>query len=85
MNKYGLAARNNLEGRKNLIAKYQRVISQLSVAEVKPSQIQIRQSMQRVDPQGVVVRWLRLTLGRKYSVSGPLELWHIDGNHELIR
>lgn len=41
--------------------------------------------MQRVDPQGVAVRWLRLTPRRQYNVSGPLALWHIDGNHKLIR
>ena len=99
MNKYGLAARNDsplisdeeLDSKVQEIltqfpnAGYRRVISQLSVAEVKPSQIRVRQSMQRVDPQGVAVRWLRLTPRRKYSVSGPLALWHIDGNHKLIR
>ena len=99
MNKYGLAIRNNLpylsdeeldsKVREILLefpnAGYRRVISQLSVAGLKPSQIRVRQSMQRVDPQGVAVRWLCLTPRRKYSVSGPLALWHIDGNHKLIR
>ena len=99
MDKYGLAARNNspfisdeeLDSKVREMltqfpnAGYRRVISQLSVAEVKPSQIRVRQSMQRVDPQGVAVRWLRLTPRRKYSMSGPLALWHIDDNHKLIR
>ena len=84
MNKYGLAIRNNLpylsdeeldsKVREILLAfpnaGYRRVISQLSVAGLKPSQIRVRQSMQRVDPQGVAVRWLCLTPRRKYSVSG---------------
>ncbi len=99
MNKYGLAIRNNLpylsdeeldsKIREILLefpnAGYRRVISQLSVAGLKPSQIRVGQCMQRVDPQGVAVRWLCLTPRRKYSVSGPLALWHIDGNHKLIR
>ena len=66
-------------------AGYSRVISQLSVKGLRPAQLRVREAMQRVDPQGVAVRWLRLTPRRQYSVSAPLALWHIDGNHKLIR
>ena len=66
-------------------AGYRRVISQLAVAGLRPSQMRVRQAMQRIDPQGVAIRWLRLTPRRQYRVSGPLALWHIDGNHKLIR
>ena len=66
-------------------AGYRRVISQLAVAGLRPSQIRVRQTMQRIDPQGVAMRWLRLTPRRQYSVSGPLALWQKDGNHKLIR
>ena len=66
-------------------AGYRRVISQLVVAGLRPPQMRVRQAMQRIDPQGVAVRWLRLTPRRQYRVSGPLALWHIDGNHKLIR
>jgi hypothetical protein len=66
-------------------AGYRRVMSQLVVNGLKPSQIQVRESMRRVNPQGVALRWLRLTPRRQYRVSGPLALWHIDGNHKLIR
>ena len=66
-------------------AGYRRVISQLSVNGLRPAQLRVREAMQRVDPQGVAVRWLRLTPRRQYNVSGPLALWHIDGNHKLIR
>jgi hypothetical protein len=66
-------------------AGYRRVISQLAVAGLRPSQMRVRQTLQRIDPQGVAVRWLRLTPRRQYRVSGPLALWHIDGNHKLIR
>ena len=46
--------------------------------------------MQRVNPEGCLLRSLDLkTLNvlqrRKYQVYGPLALWHIDGNHKLIR
>nr|XP_023666600.1 uncharacterized protein LOC111843332 [Paramormyrops kingsleyae]XP_023666601.1 uncharacterized protein LOC111843332 [Paramormyrops kingsleyae] len=43
--------------------------------------------MQRVDPHGVWMRTLQLTprRRRKYFVPAPNSLWHIDGNHKLIR
>ncbi|CAB3994164.1 uncharacterized protein LOC110239820, partial [Paramuricea clavata] len=97
MRKYGLFGRSNLPPLSDdeLDAKmrevlqefpnagYRRVISQLAVAGLNPPQMSVRESMRRVDPQGVAVRWLRLTPRRQYSVSGPLALWHIDGNHKL--
>ena len=67
-----------------LNAGYRRVVSQLFVNGLKPPQMQVRESMQKVDPQDVAVRWLALTPRRQYRVSGPLSLWHIDGNHKLI-
>ena len=67
-------------------AGYRRVASQLtSVHKVRVPQARVRETMQRVDPQGVAQRWLRLTPRRQYNVTGPLALWHIDGNHKLIR
>ena len=44
-----------------------------------------RESLRRVDPIGVVQRWASVCRRRKYSVYGPLALWHIDGHHKLIR
>ncbi|CAL9705996.1 unnamed protein product [Knipowitschia caucasica] len=43
--------------------------------------------MHRVDHNGVLVRTLQLNpqRRRKYFVLGPNSLWHIDGNHKLIR
>ena len=35
--------------------------------------------------EGVAQRWLALTPRCSYSVPGPLSLWHIDGNHKLVR
>ena len=45
----------------------------------------IRNSHQRVDPIGIMSRWNCAVQRRTYSVSGPNALWHIDGNHKLIR
>ena len=43
--------------------------------------------MRRVDPEGVLLRTLqsRPVLRRAYQVARSLSLWHIDGNHKLIR
>ena len=46
----------------------------------------VRESMRRVDSEGVMLRTLqsRPVVRRKYKVAGPLSLWHYDGNHKLI-
>ena len=49
------------------------------------TQIQVRESMCRVDPEGSSLRWAAVIQRRKYSVASPLSLWHLDGNHKLIR
>ena len=49
------------------------------------TQARIQSSMHRVDPEGVTLRWREAIQRRKYRVSRPLALWHIDGNHKLIR
>ncbi|XP_028415387.1 uncharacterized protein LOC114538407 [Dendronephthya gigantea] len=53
----------------------------------KIQEIRIRESMRRCDPEGTIVRALqiRVTHRRSYSVRAPLSLWHMDGNHKLIR
>ena len=40
---------------------------------------------QRIDPEGSVLRCLNALQRRVYKVAAPLSLWHIDGNHKLIR
>lgn len=45
----------------------------------------VRQSQRRVDPEGSMLRQLTNLRRRSYSVPGPQHLWHIDGNHKLIR
>ena len=43
--------------------------------------------MRHVDPEGTILRTLQMNViqRRVYSVPSPLALWHIDGNHKLIR
>ena len=45
----------------------------------------IRQSLLRTDPSGAAQRWKQAVKRRRYNVHSPLSLWHIDGNHKLIR
>ena len=52
---------------------------------IRVSQARIRSSIHCVDPEGVALRWRQAIKRRQYRVAGPLALWHIDGNHKLIR
>lgn len=45
----------------------------------------VRSSMMRTDPEGTISRWITRIQRRSYSVACPNSLWHIDGNHRLIR
>ena len=57
----------------------------LSAKGIRVQQHRIRESQRRVDPSGCVLRRLTTIKRRHYCVNGPLALWHIDGNHKLIR
>ena len=48
-------------------------------------QHRVREAQRRVDPEGSILRRLTTIRRRVYSVPAPLSLWHIDGNHKLIR
>jgi hypothetical protein len=45
----------------------------------------VRESQSRIDPEGSMLRRLQYLRRRYYSVRGPQHLWHVDGNHKLIR
>ena len=45
----------------------------------------VRESQCRTDPEGSILRRLHHIHRRRYAVQGPRYLWHIDGNHKLIR
>lgn len=46
---------------------------------------QIRECIHRVDPSGVRARSMKVIQRRSYYVKGPNSVWHMDGNHKLIR
>lgn len=52
---------------------------------LRVQQHRIRESMRRVDPEGTMARRLNVIHRRCYSVPAPRSLYHIDGNHKLIR
>ena len=66
---------------------YKRMSGYLRTRGFRIQQKRIRESMRRVDPQGTLLRALEMNVihRRVYSVPSPLALWHIDGNHKLIR
>ena len=45
----------------------------------------IRNSIHRIDPHGIELRKLTTIRRRTYHVEGPNYVWHMDGNHKLIR
>ena len=65
---------------------YRRMTGSLLSRGIKVQQVRIRESMRRVNPEGVLLRALTINTinRRKYGVYAPLALWHVDGNHKLI-
>ena len=57
----------------------------LASRNIRVPRQRLRQSLQIVDPMGIAERRCRAIQRRVYSVSRPLALWHLDGNHKLIR
>ncbi|KAG9271631.1 hypothetical protein AMEX_G14577 [Astyanax mexicanus] len=48
--------------------------------------LRVRQSVIRTNPEGAALRTMSHRLHRRtYKVAGPNSLWHVDGNHKLIR
>ena len=52
---------------------------------INVSMVRIRDSIAQVDPVNTALRWATPRTRRIYSVLHPNALWHIDGNHKLIR
>lgn len=52
---------------------------------LRVQQSRIRDAQRRVDPCGSLLRHLSTVNRRTYHVAGPKDLYHIDGNHKLIR
>ena len=66
---------------------YTRMTGFLRSRGVVVQQSRIGEAMRRVNPEGTMLCALRLHVShiRSYQISTPLALWHIDGNHKLIR
>ena len=66
---------------------YRRMLGHLAAKGLRVQEIRVRESMHRVDPNGVLLRTLesRIIQRRSYNVYSPRALYHLDGNHKLIR
>ncbi|XP_064641121.1 uncharacterized protein LOC135500638 [Lineus longissimus] len=64
---------------------YRLVRARLVVDRIFVSRQRVRDSLLRTDPTSVALRWSQTIRRRTYHVAGPNSLWHIDGNHKLIR
>ncbi|XP_041854729.1 uncharacterized protein LOC121648586 [Melanotaenia boesemani] len=66
---------------------YKMMLGHLNAQGIHIQRQHVQDSMRRVDPHGVLLRTLQLNpqRRRRYSVPAPNSLWHIDGNHKLIR
>ncbi|XP_068689842.1 uncharacterized protein [Montipora foliosa] len=52
---------------------------------VRVQRWRLRNAIKRVDPVGRRLRSMNTICRRQYNVRSPLALWHMDGNHKLIR
>ena len=80
-----MAVHENMEKFPN--CGYRRMDGLLVSQGIKVTEKRVREAMHRVDPGGVLLRAMQLTFvnRRQYKVPGVLSLWHIDGDHKLIR
>ncbi|KAI9517035.1 hypothetical protein NQZ68_020849 [Dissostichus eleginoides] len=62
------------------------VRAQLQAQQMWIQRRRVRDSMRRIDPEAAALRAMSQRLHRRaYRVAGPNSLWHLDGNHKLIR
>ncbi|XP_070573502.1 uncharacterized protein [Ptychodera flava] len=66
---------------------YRRMLGFLRNRNLRIQQARVRDALYRIDAHGVLMRALEIRRlpRRAYNVRSPLALWHIDGNHKLIR
>ena len=57
----------------------------LASTNVRCTRQELRDSLRRTDPDGILARSTRRIARRQYRVEGPYHLVHIDGHHKLIR
>ena len=61
------------------------LMAALKVRNVWVQRTRMRASIHRIDPHTTELRRRDTIRRRVYSVDGPNSLWHIDGNHKMIR
>ncbi|KAF3844174.1 hypothetical protein F7725_013515 [Dissostichus mawsoni] len=62
------------------------VRAQLQAQQMWIQRRRVRDSMKRINPEAAALRAMSQRLHRRaYRVAGPNSLWHLDGNHKLIR
>ncbi|XP_062342184.1 uncharacterized protein LOC134039976 [Osmerus eperlanus] len=62
------------------------VRAQLRAEGIRVQRRRVRDSMLRVNPRAAALRAMSQRLHRRsYRVAGQNSLWHLDGNHKLIR
>ncbi|XP_061188508.1 uncharacterized protein LOC133196665 [Saccostrea echinata] len=66
-------------------AGYKTLQGFLAAESIRVPRERIRASMHRLNPTRQTLRSLTTIKRRSYQVPSPLALWHIDGNHKLVR
>lgn len=90
-NMYSTISDNELDAKIREIKEYfpnhgsRMLQGQLNVQGIHVQRFRIRESLRRTDPFGCMLRWFNTIQRRAYSVPHSQWLWHIDGNHKLIR
>ncbi|XP_054631907.1 uncharacterized protein LOC129181161 [Dunckerocampus dactyliophorus] len=61
------------------------VLGGLRSRNIRIQRWRVRRCLQQLDPVGRAFRRRRAIRRRIYNVQTPNQLWHIDGNHKLVR
>jgi hypothetical protein len=61
------------------------VMGHLRSRQINVQRRRVRQVLEQIDPEGLRQRRSRPIQRRSYDVPCPNYMWHIDGNHKLIR
>ena len=98
MEKYGLRSHNFSNISDDDLDRHVRQVSEdfpfcgeqmlrflLKERNIKVQRMRLRDSIHRVDQEGVRERKKGRLKRRVYNVQGPNHLWHIDTNHKLVR
>ena len=64
---------------------YRQILAMLKCQGIYVKEHRLRDSLRRCDPLGSSLRWFATVKRRSYNVTSSLALWHLDGNHKLIR